>query len=59
MAVIEQVSVEVRKPGWFEDPRQVHNLRYFDGQFWTDHVTHFGPSPCTGCNYEDDVMARN
>lgn len=59
MAVIEETTVDVMQPGWFKDPRQLHNLRYFDGQFWTDHVTHFGPSPCAGCSHEDPEIANN
>lgn len=39
----------VGTPGWFEDPQGLHRLRYFDGSVWTDHVTHFGPTPCRGC----------
>lgn len=35
--------------GWFDDPDAQHCLRYFDGTNWTEHVTHFGPSPCSGC----------
>lgn len=35
--------------GWFEDPLREHRLRYHDGQIWTDHVTHYGPSPCQHC----------
>lgn len=35
--------------GWHEDPWHLHDLRYHDGSGWTDHVTHFGPVPCTGC----------
>lgn len=35
--------------GWHPDPSVRHELRYFDGQRWTDHVTHSGPVPCTGC----------
>lgn len=35
--------------GWFDDPDQLHRLRYFDGDGWTVHVTHFGPTPCSGC----------
>jgi hypothetical protein len=35
--------------GWFDDPDAQHNMRYFDGTAWTQHVTHFGPSPCSGC----------
>lgn len=36
--------------GWFADPLGQHQLRYHDGMAWTTHVTHFGPSPCTGCH---------
>lgn len=49
MAVIEQAQTETTQPGWFTDPLHEHNLRYFDGAEWTDHVTHFGPTPCPGC----------
>ena len=35
--------------GWFDDPEGRHHLRYFDGDVWTQHVTHFGPSPCVAC----------
>lgn len=35
--------------GWQPDPRGQHQLRYFDGRQWTDHVTHSGPVPCDGC----------
>lgn len=35
--------------GWFDDPDALHRLRYFDGNGWTSHVTHFGPTPCSGC----------
>lgn len=35
--------------GWFDDPQGLHRLRYFDGDLWTKHVTHFGPSPCETC----------
>ncbi len=35
--------------GWFDDPEGRHHLRYFDGDSWTPHVTHFGPSPCVAC----------
>ena len=58
MAVVEHQTVEVGKPGWFPDPDHLHNLRYFDGQAWTDHVTHFGPTPCPGCSY-DPAMLNN
>ena len=39
----------VETAGWFEDPEGRHALRYFDGGTWTDHVTHFGPTPCIAC----------
>ncbi len=35
--------------GWHNDPKGHHRLRYFDGDEWTDHVTHFGPTPCLRC----------
>jgi len=35
--------------GWFDDPEALHRMRYFDGNGWTAHVTHFGPTPCSGC----------
>lgn len=35
--------------GWFDDPDALHRMRYFDGDHWTEHVTHFGPTPCSGC----------
>ncbi len=35
--------------GWHADPFGLHNLRYFDGELWTTHVTHFGPVPCHSC----------
>lgn len=35
--------------GWHPDPRDQHDLRYFDGRSWTEHVTHHGPTPCSGC----------
>lgn len=37
-------------PGWYADPFALHRLRYHSGTDWTDHVTHFGPTPCQGCN---------
>lgn len=36
--------------GWYEDPQERHRMRYFSGTEWTQHVTHFGPTPCTGCH---------
>lgn len=59
MAVIEHTPTDLVQAGWFPDPRKLHNLRYFDGQFWTDHVTHYGPSPCAGCSYADSDIANN
>ena len=35
--------------GWFDDPSGQHRLRYHDGSKWSEHVTHFGPTPCTSC----------
>jgi hypothetical protein len=49
MAVIEQPTTEATRAGWFSDPTGLHDLRYFDGSDWTEHVTHFGPTPCDGC----------
>ena len=39
-----------REPGWFNDPSGLHQLRYFDGIDWTEHVTHSGPTPCERCS---------
>ncbi len=36
--------------GWHADPQGRHDLRFHDGTSWTEHVTHFGPVPCQGCN---------
>lgn len=44
-----QTSQDHPVTGWHPDPRGRHELRYFDGRRWSDHVTHFGPVPCTGC----------
>ena len=38
------------KKGWHADPLAKHDLRFHDGDDWTEHVTHFGPVPCQGCN---------
>ncbi len=47
---ITDVPVPTGRPvGWFDDPRGSHDQRFYDGVLWTDHVTHFGPEPCTGC----------
>lgn len=43
------VPIIGRPAGWYADPEQTHDLRYHDGTGWSRHVTHFGPSPCTGC----------
>ncbi|MFV0260513.1 MAG: DUF2510 domain-containing protein [Acidimicrobiales bacterium] len=37
------------RPGWYQDPNREHKYRYHDGQSWTVHVTHHGPTPCSGC----------
>jgi hypothetical protein len=29
-------------PGWYPDPSRAHELRYFDGHDWTDHVSDSG-----------------
>lgn len=58
MAVIEQTMIDVVEPGWYPDPANEHHMRYFDGGTWTDHVTHNGPTPCTGCSYGDSA-SRN
>lgn len=31
--------------GWYDDPRDAHQLRYWDGEAWTDHVTARQPPP--------------
>ena len=41
--------VEVEQ-GWHDDPFDQHELRYHDGNGWTEHVTHLGPVPCQGCH---------
>ena len=41
--------IRITEPGWYRDPREIHQLRYFDGTHWTAHVTHSGPSPCDRC----------
>jgi hypothetical protein len=30
-------------PGWYPDPTKGHELRFFDGTGWTDHVRDDGP----------------
>lgn len=49
MSIVEEAQTETAQPGWFNDPLGRHHLRYHDGTEWTDHVTHFGPTPCEGC----------
>jgi hypothetical protein len=36
--------------GWHDDPFDQHELRFHDGDGWTEHVTHLGPVPCQGCH---------
>jgi hypothetical protein len=43
-------ALERPNSGWFPDPIGEHHLRYHDGMNWTAHVTHYGPTPCTGCH---------
>ena len=33
------MTVVPTPPGWYTDPVGVHELRYFDGQTWTEHVS--------------------
>lgn len=54
MAVTENPALLLNRAGWFTDPEALHNLRYFDGVNWTNHVTHFGPTPCQQC-YTNEV----
>ncbi|MEM8925244.1 MAG: DUF2510 domain-containing protein [Actinomycetota bacterium] len=50
MALAEtQRNLDLVEPGWYPDPHELHDLRYFDGTDWTSHVTHNGPTPCAGC----------
>jgi hypothetical protein len=42
--------------GWYPDPHREHHLRYFSGASWSDHVTHFGPNPCSGCGPETNQV---
>ncbi len=37
--------------GWHADPFELHRMRYHSGIDWTEHVTHFGPTPCSGCSH--------
>ena len=36
------MNVVAYPPGWYPDPCRVHEMRYFDGRGWTDHVTDSG-----------------
>src|SRR5262245_62199382 len=36
------MSVVAYPPGWYPDPSRVHELRYFDGTSWPDHVSDGG-----------------
>ncbi len=49
MAMRETTSIPITEPGWYRDPQEAHQLRYFDGIDWTAHVTHGGPTPCDRC----------
>ncbi|MDQ6910468.1 MAG: DUF2510 domain-containing protein [Actinomycetota bacterium] len=43
--------VATAAPGWFADPGRGHELRYWDGARWTDHVSDRGATsidPATG-----------
>jgi hypothetical protein len=44
--------------GWHRDPWRQHDLRYHDGRQWTEHVTHFGPVPCQGCDLGTQPIVR-
>ncbi len=43
------VTTTSLKAGWYADPQDLHDQRFFDGAKWTKHVTHFGPKPCSNC----------
>ncbi len=49
MALIEQPIQDLVSEGWFPDPEELHKMRYFDGNTWTEHVIHYGPAPCERC----------
>lgn len=52
MHTIETTAIKTRtSKGWHDDPRGEHKLRFHDGNDWTEHTTHFGPVPCTGCRH--------
>lgn len=46
----DRAAIRPIAAGWFDDPDAQHRMRYFDGTTWTEHVTHFGPTPCSGCS---------
>ncbi len=35
-------------PGWFNDPQRRHELRYYDGTLWTEHVSDDGVQAVDG-----------
>jgi len=49
MSALPAAPAALTAKGWHDDPWHRHDLRYHDGDGWTEHVTHFGPVPCTGC----------
>ena len=57
MTTFEEAPAAVEDSGWFPDPLLQHDLRYFDGGDWTDHVTHRGPEPCWSCHPLADAEA--
>jgi Protein of unknown function (DUF2510) len=36
------MSMPTSPPGWYPDPNGAHQLRYFDGSAWTEHVSDNG-----------------
>lgn len=50
-ATLVRPVVRTTDKGWHDDPRGEHKLRFHDGHEWTEHTTHFGPVPCTGCRH--------
>ena len=37
-----------QSPGWYDDPENPHQLRYFDGVVWTRHTSPPAPAPPQG-----------